>query len=315
VGEGWRAAAYRRLGGLLEGLSCVRAAAFPSLDQCLAAVRPDFVVTAVPRTVNVGIVLAAVSRGIPVLSETPPGPDLSPLWPHAARVQVAEQYLLMPSHAARLAAVRAGAIGTPFHVHVSSTQLYHAVSLMRGYLDVPVGRVTVRATRHVAPLVDPLKRGGWTDDPAAKPATTTVGMLDFGGGRSGVYDFTDNQTRNLLRFRRLVVRGSRGELADDAGFVRRHVGHQPGEQGNDTVHIAFQGRILYRNPYLGKRLNDDEIAVATMLERTVAWIRGAGPPPYPLAAAAHDQAVGMAIEEAAATGLTVVSDDCQAHRG
>jgi len=307
VGRGWRAAAYRRLGDVLDGVSCVPAAAFGSLDECLTAVRPDFVVTAVPRTVNVGIVLAAVSRGVPVLSETPPGLDVRPLWPHADRIQVAEQYPLMPSHAARLAAVRSGAIGTPCHVHVSSTQLHHAVSLMRGYLDVPIGPVTVRATRHVAPLVNPLRRGGWTDDPATHPAATTLAMLDFGGGRSGLYDFTDNQTRNQVRFRRLEVRGSRGELAGDAGFVRRHVGHQPGEQGNDTLHIAFRGEVVYRNPYVGKRLNDDEIAVATMLDRTVAWIRGEGPPPYPLAEAAHDHAVGQAIDAAADSGRTVVS--------
>jgi predicted dehydrogenase len=46
-------------------------------------------------------------------------------------VQVAEQYLLMPSHAALAALVRSGAIGTPTQVQVSSTHQYHAVSHAR----------------------------------------------------------------------------------------------------------------------------------------------------------------------------------------
>ena len=41
--------------------------------------------------------------------------------------------------------------------------------------------------------------------------------------------------------------------------------------------------MLYRNPYPGHRFNDDEIATATLLEQMAAWVRGDGPPPYPLA--------------------------------
>jgi predicted dehydrogenase len=244
-----------------------------------------------------------------VLSETPPAQDVTPLWPYAERIQVAEQYLLMPSHAARLAAVRGGAIGTPSQAQVSSTQFHHAVSLMRGYLQAPPGPVTVRATRHVAPLVQPLGRGGWTDDAAPKAATTTLAMLDFGDGRSGLYDFTDNQTRNQLRFRRVLVRGSHGELRDDE-VVRltepRTIVTTPLVRTTDGD-VAFGGDVVYRNPYRGKRLNDDEIATATMLDAMAAWVRGDGPAPYPLAEAAHDHAVGLAIEEAAATGNTVTA--------
>jgi predicted dehydrogenase len=249
-----------------------------------------------------------------VLSETPPAadlPSLRALWAEVGGtglVQVAEQYLLMPSHAARLAAVRAGTIGRPSQVQVSSTQLYHAVSLMRGYLGAGRGPVTVRATRHTGPLVDPLARGGWTGDPDPKSATTTIAMLDFGHGRSGLYDFTDHQTRNQLRFRRLLVRGSHGELQDDE-VVRltgpRTVVRTPLVRfRRDTDHITLGDTVLYRNPYRGLRRTDDEIATAALLEATANWVRGAGPPPYPLADAVHDQQVALAIEEAADTGHT-----------
>ena len=93
----------------------------------------------------------AVGSGVPVLAETPPAPDvegLRALWHDVGAsglVQVAEQYLMLPSHAARLALVRSGAIGRPTQVQVSSTHQYHALSLVRGYLGVgppPVVRAT-----------------------------------------------------------------------------------------------------------------------------------------------------------------------------
>ena len=235
-------------------------------------------------------------------------------------MQVAEQYLLMPSHAARAALVDGGAIGTPTQVQVSSTQEYHAVSLIRRLLGAGRGPVTVRATRFTAPLVSPLARGGWTDDEMAHPATTTIATLDLGEARSGVYDFTDQQTRNQLRFRRITVRGTAGELHGDevvrmagprtlvrAPLVRRQTGHDLDLIGYDTEHIAVGTDVLYRNPYPGLRWMDDEIAMATLLERTAAWVRGEGPGPYPLAEGAHDQQVALAIEQAADTDSTVTT--------
>ena len=195
--------------------------AFTSLDACLREVRVDFVLTATPRSVTPRFIAEAVDRGLPVLAETPPAPDLDglrALWSavgDSGLVQVAEQYLMMPSHAARAALVATGAIGTPTQVQVSSTQQYHAVALIRGLLAAGRGPVSVRATRFTAPLVSPLSRTGWTDDEEAHPTTTTIATLDFGDGRSGVYDFTEQQTRNQLRFRRLTVRGSAGELHND----------------------------------------------------------------------------------------------------
>jgi predicted dehydrogenase len=336
IGAGWRAAAYWRLAADLADVSCVGAVVrlprrlpvptFGSLAECLAVAKPDFVVTAVPWAVNPGVVQQAVDRGLPVLSETPPAPDLAglrALWQAVGPsnlVQVAEQYLLMPSHAARAAAVRSGVVGVPGQVQVSSTQLYHAVSLMRGLLGVGRTPVTVRASRHQAPLVDPLSRAGWTDDLVPKPATTTIATLDFGHGRSAVYDFTDNQTRNQLRFRRILVRGTRGELHNDeivrltaprtivrTPLIRRQTGHDLDLQGFDTDQIAFGAEVLFRNPYVGLRFNDDEIATATLIQATAAWVRGDGPAPYPLAEGAHDHLIALAIEEAADTDRTVTT--------
>jgi predicted dehydrogenase len=285
---------------------------FGDLEECLRAATPDFVVTATPRAVTPAVVAEVVGRGLPVLAETPPAADRSgvrELWAAVGGtglVQVAEQYLLMPTHSARRAIVEAGLIGAATQVQVSSTQLYHAVSLMRGMLGAGRQPVTVRASRHESKLVNPLGRAGWTDDNNPKAVTTTIATLDFGDGRSGVYDFTDNQTRNQLRFRRLLVRGSHGELQDDQ--LTRLAGERTitrtricrGPDGD----LALGGVVFFRNPWKGLRLNDDEIATARLLRAMADWVRGDGEPPYPLVEGLHDQAVGLAIEEAARTGLS-----------
>jgi len=147
VGSGWRAEYFWRLA---NGLTCLGVVSrspktlpvpvFLSLDECLAA-RPDFVVTAVPWGVTPSLVVELVARGVPVLAETPPAPDLDglrALWHQvgdSGLVQVAEQYSRMPAHAARIALVRAGVIGDPTRVDVSSTHQYHAVSLIRTLLS------------------------------------------------------------------------------------------------------------------------------------------------------------------------------------
>jgi predicted dehydrogenase len=326
VGAGWRAEMFWRLAAALPDVECLGAVVrtprelpvptFPKLDD----VRPDFVVTAVPWEVSPAVIREAVERGLPVLAETPPAPDadgLAELWRQAGRsglVQVAKQYLMVPAHAARLAAVRSGMIGEPSQVQVSSTHQYHAVSLIRGFLGLlgGFGPVTVRASRTTAPLVDPLTRDGWTDDPAPKSATTTIATLDLGDGRSGLYDFTDNQWHNQLRFRRILVRGSHGELRDDevvrltgprtivrTPLVRRQTGYDLDLDDFDTDHITLGDQVLFRNPYPGRRWNDEEIAIATLLQRTAAWVRGDGPPPYPLADGAQDHLIALAIEESA----------------
>lgn len=338
VGFGFRAATIHGVAQRLPEVDCVGAVvreprrrslpvpAFPDLATCVRETHPDFLVAAVPKAVNPSVITEAVAREIPVLAETPPAPDvtgLRELWTAAGPsglVQVAEQYLLMPAHAARLAAVRTGIIGAPTQVQVSSTQQYHAMSLIRGLLGVGHAPAAVRAVRTVAPLLDPLGRGGWTGDTDPRPATTTIATVDFGGGRSAVYDFTTNQTRNLLRFRRLLVRGTHGELQNDevvhlaapqtigrTALVRRQSGHDLDLNGFDTETILLDGRVMFRNPYGGCRFNDDEIATATLLDAMAAWVRGAGPPPYPLAEGAQDHLLALAVEEAAETGREITT--------
>ncbi|WP_308167605.1 Gfo/Idh/MocA family protein [Catellatospora tritici] len=341
IGRGWRAQFFFKLAALLPdrlqvtGVMTRSAAAAAEvaaqwrlpvtqdLAELLRTGDPEYVITSVPWDVNPGLVETLVERGLPVLSETPPAPDLAglrKLWDSVGatgRVQVAEQYLLLPDHAARLAVLRTGVIGTPTSAQVSSTHGYHAVSILRGMLGVGLGPASVQARAFTAPLADPLVPAGWRDDDTPRPATTTLATIDFGDGRSGLYDFTDNQWWNPLRSRRLVVRGSRGELVDDrvvrlldhrpveSELRRRHSGRDLNLEGFDLDHVSFDGQVVYRNAYAGARLSDEEIAIASILEATGRWCRDAGEPPYPLAQACQDHLISLAIDESARTGQTV----------
>jgi predicted dehydrogenase len=337
IGTGWRSAFFCRLARMAPSSFRVAGVVSRSADtfegvpvfrtahELLAAEAMDFVIVSVPWAVTPEATRQLVAQGVKVLAETPPAPDLPglrALWRDvgdSGLVQVAEQYLLMPGHAARLAAVREGVIGDPTSVQVSSTHLYHAVSMIRGLLAVGFEPAVVSARSFTAPLADPVSFDGWHGDATPKDAATIIATLDF-GGRMGLYDFTDNQWWNPLRARRIVVRGTNGELTDDAlvrlvdartavesRLISRRAGIDLNLEGSDLDHISLDGRVLYRNPFFGARFSEDDLGVALLLERVGAWARDEGPEPYPLAEGLQDHHLSLAILESVETGHDVTT--------
>jgi hypothetical protein len=63
--------------------------------------------------------------------------------------------------------------------------------------------------------------------------------------------------------------------------------------------------VVWRNPFLGLRLMDEEIAIASLMTATAAWARDEGPEPYPLAEACQDHLLALAIEQACDTGAPI----------
>ena len=342
VGSGWRATAFIRMAYLmpdrfeLVGVVTRReetaaqlerdwaVATYRTPEELLAAERPDVVVLSVPWPVTPELTRRLVAEDVRVLAETPPAPDLDglrSLWADvggSGLVQVAEQYALMPLHAARLSIVGQGLIGAPTSVQVSSTHLYHVVSLIRTFLGVRFEPATVRSQTFRSRMVDPITPSGWTHDTEEKPVESILSTVDFGDAGHGLYDFTDNQWWNPLRPDHLTVRGSAGEIHDETvvrmadpvtpvvtRIERAMTGHGMNYEGLDLTHLSLGGQIVFRNDYEGARLSDDDIAVATLLDRSGAWARDEGAPPYPLAWACQDHCIGLAIQESAATGAPV----------
>lgn len=343
VGSGWRAEFFARLARALpESFELVgvtsrrpesveRAASawgtrgYATVADLLAAASPQVTIVSTPWPVTPVTTTEVARAGGVVLAETPPAPDLAglhALWAGVGatgRVHVAEQYLALPMHAARLAVVERGLVGEPQSVHVSSTHGYHAVSMIRGLLGVADdhGPVTVRAHRFAGRIVQPLSREGWTDDDTVHDAGTVLATLEL-DGRHGLYDFTDNQWHNQLRSRRILVRGTHGEISNDdvlrlsgprqvttTTLRRRQLGYDLDLDGYDTDHVSLGGEVLWSNPFIGKRWMDEEIAIATLMLGAADLARDEGPGPYPLARACHDHAISLAIDEAVASDRPV----------
>ena len=342
AGNGWRAGYFQRLARLFPDRLQVTAVVTSTAEGAAAAQkqwgvrsarsisdairddRPDFVVVAVPWSATPQVIRDAVTVDLPVLSETPPAPDLPgllDLWSQvggSGLVQVAEQYPLYPGHAARARLIKDGVLGTVSNVQVASTHQYHAMALIRAMLGVRFEDAEVTAHRSEFMLASPISRAGWTMDLTPLPAWNVLSHFDFGGGRTGLYDFTDNQWHNELRSNRILIRGSLGEVVTDhvvhvrnvttvleSDLVRRQLGTDMNFEGFDLDHITFEGDVVYRNAWRGGRLADDEIAIASLLERMCAWVRGVGPAPYPLADGCQDHMLALAMDESLATGAAV----------
>ena len=159
IGSGWRTEFYLRVARALPEMfeitgvqtrDAERAAAIAhdwavpgtlTTDELLAA-DPAFVVVSVPWAVTPTLLRELSERGVPVLTETPPAPDidglraLQPLSDAGARIQVAEQYQFQPLHAARLALAASGRLGTVSEAQLSVAHGYHGIDLMRRFLDL-----------------------------------------------------------------------------------------------------------------------------------------------------------------------------------
>jgi predicted dehydrogenase len=345
VGHGWRADFYLRLASRLPArFDCVGVVArrpevaarlarewgvatFATVDELVAATAPEVVVTSVPREANPGVVQALVALGTPVLAETPPAADvegLRELWAavgDSGLVQVAEQHPFLPVFAAVRALIGLGVLGAIGSVHVTWTHDYHGVALIRSLLGLGAEPVRIQAARDVRPLLEGPDREGWPAEPAVRPSEHTIALLQA-AGRTGVYDFTEGQWFNPFRRRHLVLRGDHGELVGNdvtwaapdgsplsAPIVRRQTGLDGNLEGADLDSLTWAGRVLYRNPFPGARLSDEEIAIATCLEATGRWRRGEAPEPYPLADACQDQLVALHVHAAADAGCPVQSGD------
>jgi predicted dehydrogenase len=271
------------------------------------------------------MVRALAEQGVPALAETPPAPDLEglralhELTERGARVQVAEQYLFQPQHAARLAVARSGVLGRVSQAQVSAAHGYHGVSLIRGLLDVHFEPCTIRARAFVSPLVAGPNRAGPPAEHKLVESRQVIAQLDF-GDRLGVYDFTGDQYFSWVRSPRVLVRGEQGEINNRRvayledfrtpvylDLQRVEAGQAGNLEGYYHKGILAGSEWVYRNPFAPARLTDDEIAVATCLDKMAAYAAG-GPSFYGLPEASQDHYLGMLVDQAARSGEAVETE-------
>lgn len=341
VGSGWRSEFFLRIAaaaperfavtGLVTRSAETAAsverrwgvAGHPDVDALLAADRPDFVVVSVPREVAPSVIVELADRGVAVLTETPPADtldDLAALYERTRGriVQVAEQYHLSPLLSAQLAIAGSGRLGTPTQAQVAQCHDYHGVSIIRRALGIGADDAEITASIFRSPLVQGPGRDGDPTRERVVTATQTTGRFDF-GDRLGVYDFAPEQYFSWIRGNRLLIRGERGELSDlDVRSVRAfdeptfgRIERVMAGQGGNLEGMFLRGLHLgddwvFRNPFMPARLNDDEIAIARMLDGMPRAVAG-GPPVYSLAEASQDHYLALLMQQAADTGSPVRS--------
>jgi predicted dehydrogenase len=251
---------------------------------------------------------------VPVLTETPPAPTrdgLLELWKlveNGAKIQVAEQYMYQPLHAARLALVNSAKLGKTSFAHVSACHGYHGTSLIRHFLGLGFEAATVTARAFESDIVAGPGRGGPPRSETISKSRQVIAQLDF-GDRLGIYDFTGDQYFSWIRSHGVVIRGDRGEIHDhDVRYLEafdqpvhyRLQRQNAGEDGN-LEGLWLKGYVggaewIYRNPFPYAALSDDEIAIASVLDGMGAYVSG-GPEIYSFAEAAQDQWLSLTIDE------------------
>jgi predicted dehydrogenase len=287
---------------------------FGTLDELLRHKKPLFAVVAVAKGAAASVLAELAQRRIPCLCETPPAPDFAGLDAinelKDARIQVAEQYIFQPMHAARLAIAKSGLLGTISQAQVSFTQAYHGMSLIRRYLGVGFDPVKITARKFVSPIYQGPGRAGPPHEEKIIPCEQTLAWLEF-GDRLGVFDFANDQHRSYIRSDRVLIRGEKGEingsqvrhLRDFRNPIhfelhRQDAGIDGNLEGYFHKGILGAGRWWYENPFVPARLSDDELAVATCMEKMAEYARG-GPEFYSLAEASHDTYLGLMMDQAA----------------
>ena len=262
-------------------------------------------------------------RGLPVLAETPPAPDidaLNSLWNdvgRTGRVQVAEQYAFQPMAAARLNVAHSGKLGEISHAQISTAHGYHGVSLLRRALGINFEDAIIAAHKLSAPIVAGPGRDGPPSSEKIHNAGQTIAFLDFSDGKgekTGVFDFTGEQYFSYIRSNRYLIRGERGEIVNNVvrclkdfrtpfvgEFLRQDAGGEGNLEGLFHKGVLLGDDWVFVNPFPYARLTDDEIAIAILLKGMANYASG-GPDIYSLAEASQDHYLGICIDRAAASG-------------
>lgn len=302
IGSGWRAEFYIRIAKLVPEkfeLTSVLIRDFEkgkiftekfnvkvvnSLEGLMAD-EPEFVVMAIKRGVVSDYLLKLFEKNIPVLSETPPGEtevDLLNLWneykKYNSKVQVAEQYFMQPLYAAWQKAINDGKLGEVQNINVSSLHGYHGVSMIRKYLDVNFKNCTMYGKRYWFDVTETLGREGMRFDGEVASCSRDRLTMEFENGKVAFFDFSDPaQYHSFIRTRQLNIQGTRGEIDDltiryltpeNISVTQELNRIDRGIYNNqEWSHYAIMlgEEFLYKSPFFGLRMNDDEIAVASCL--------------------------------------------------
>ncbi|MCD8332894.1 MAG: Gfo/Idh/MocA family oxidoreductase [Clostridiales bacterium] len=284
----------------------------------------DYVILCVNRVVTAGFLQRLFELGEAVLCETPPGysaAEFRAIWnssrAHRARVQVCEQYQFWPLYSSCQEVIRRGLLGEVSNVTLSAVHGYHAISLFRRFLGAGFSDCRISGKRYRFDVTYTMGRDGYDESGRRISADRDMVSLDFANGTTAFLDFSDEQYFSPIRTRRMNIQGVRGEINDLTvcylnqdnrpvmlPFTRLDDGRN-NIQGWSHQGMMLGSDFLYRTPFPGAKLNDDELAVATAMRRMKEYVDG-GPEFYSLADGLWDAYLACKMDEAVNHPGTVI---------
>lgn len=287
IGAGWRSEFYLRIANLVPEAFSVsgiyirnpekrkefskkyNVPIFDNLDALLKT-DFDFIVSCVNKASICETAQMLADKGIAVLTETPINTDNL-----KGKIQVAEQFRLMPRNQAYKKIIDSGILGEVHQVQLSCCHDYHAASLIRFFLDIK----DEKPVKTSVCLPDSINRYNCRNGyikPINVDSKQKITVLNF-GSKTAVYDFNFEQYFSNIRSSRIVIRGTNGEVINNSctylkdgvphtfELKRNSFGSEENLDGYALLNITGNGKILYTNPFKYARLSDEEIAIATCI--------------------------------------------------
>ena len=318
IGGGWRAEFYLRIAALIPeyfsvSCICVRnkecakeiskkfdVTVVDTIDK-LKEIPCDFIVNCINKDDISKLSLSLAAEGYAVLAETPActsdeqAKNLIKIFNPKYKIQIAEQFHLKPMYQTIKKIIENGVIGNVNYINISVAHEYHAMSLIRFFLDSDNGKL-ISQTEFNSPILHTNFRNGEVDNKTYQDSRHTIKIFDF-EGKTAVYDFDAEQYFSPIRTDHLLIRGTRGEIENDTvryfnqdnRFVEsRIVQHKSGNlDGFYNGKITFENQVLYTSPFSIARLSDEETAIATVLVKMNEYLK-TGKEFYSLKSALND---------------------------
>ena len=213
---------------------------------------------------------------------------------------VLEQYAFTPLFASVIAALPL--LGNVDQMYLSGLHNHHAAAIARRVL--PIGYdlpERIESMDFPSSMLRTGSRNGLERSGMEEEYTRSVRLMRFPSSLL-ITDFSSNQYHSYLYGKRFEVRGDRGVMnesgvrivgADGYPVSLPFVFHRDASVGNGSLtlsHVTLGERTLFVNPYYPLNLNDDEIAIARMLE-----LYGKGEDPYPFREGVADARLGRLL--------------------
>jgi predicted dehydrogenase len=312
---------------------------YTDMDRLVRETSPQIGIVSVAYAANGQVGLMAVEHGLHVLLETPIAHRLSEADAIIAaadrqglKIEVAEQFHRRPLEQIKLRLIESGLFG---RVHTSFSDFaghgYHGISVMRSYLGFDARPVQVTGAVRDYDLAPHWSRVANTR--GARVETQEHGLIEFEGGRLGIFHWTNVGYDSALRWWRstrfLAEKGmgitvgvglnvqewltllAPGGEAPHFVTLERHWERVDG--GALVAMVAHTGHpdvplVTWDNPFRptrqghGPQWHDDEIGVAGCVMSLVKAVRGNTQPTYGPWQARLDQELILAIRQSSLEG-------------